>query len=211
MQNRKKIAENNQLIVLTHFKGHMEAGFGGAIKQLAMGCASRGGKLAMHSKSKPILNPLKCKRCYTCTKSCPTNAYIINLIPHIDNKKCIGCAKCISVCPHGAISANWLSTLPNEFIEKMAEYAYAAQKNKKVVYINFIFNITQECDCVNKTQNTIAQDAGIMASINPVALNKASLEYLREKEKKKLFGGDKIFNYAQKIGLGNEQYELVKI
>lgn len=207
----KIISENEQLIVLAHFKGHMLAGFGGAIKQLSMGCASRPGKLAMHSKSKPIINPLKCKKCMTCTKNCPADACIISTIPHIDGKKCIGCAKCIAVCPFDAIDANWISTLQNEFLEKMAEYAYAAQKGKKVVYINFIFNVTKECDCMDKAQKIIAKDIGIMASTDPVALDKASLEILAKSEKRKLFGGEHVFEYSEKIGLGNRKYELINM
>ncbi len=207
----KTISENSQLIVLAHFKGHMLAGFGGAIKQLSMGCASRPGKLAMHSQSKPIINPLKCKKCMTCTKNCPADACIITTIPHIDGKKCIGCAKCIAVCPYEAIDANWISTLQNEFLEKLAEYAYAAQKGKKIIYLNFIFNITKECDCMDKAQKTIAKDIGIMASTDPVALDKASLEILRKNEKRKVFGGEHVFEYAEKIGFGKTQYELITI
>ncbi|MEI7961610.1 MAG: DUF362 domain-containing protein, partial [archaeon] len=197
--------------VLAHFKGHMLAGFGGAIKQLSMGCAARAGKLAMHSKARPIINPLKCKKCMTCVKHCPTEACIISTIPHIDKKKCIGCAMCIAVCPYDAVGANWINTLPNEFNEKLAEYAYAAQKGKKVIYINFAVNITKECDCFGTPQKTIAADIGVLASTDPVALDKVCLDLLRKKEGKKLFNGDKTLEYAEKIGLGNTNYELIEI
>lgn len=208
----KEIAEQKQMIVLAHFKGHMLAGFGAAIKQLSMGCAARGGKLAMHAQSKPILNPLECKKCHTCVKNCPVNACIIDeLIPHIDYSKCIGCAKCIAVCPFGAIHVNWASTLPTEFYEKLAEYALAAQKGKKVIYINFIFNITKDCDCHGSKQNKIAKDVGILASVDPVAIDQASMDLVRKKEGKKLFGGDHIFDYAQEIGLGTKNYELIEV
>ncbi len=207
----KSIAEAEQMVVLTHFKGHILPGFGGAIKQLSMGCASRSGKLAMHSNSKPIINPLKCKKCFTCTKHCPTDACIITTIPHIDGKKCIGCAKCLVVCPFEAISPNWLSTMPKEFIEKMAEYALAAQKSKKIIYINFVLNITKECDCMGKAQKPIAKDIGVLASTDPVAIDKASLDLIRKSEGKKMFGGDYVFEYGEKIGLGKKDYELVEI
>ncbi|MCX6803989.1 MAG: DUF362 domain-containing protein [Candidatus Diapherotrites archaeon] len=207
----KIIAESEQIIVLAHFKGHMLTGFAGAIKQLSMGCAARAGKLAMHSHSKPILNPLKCKRCMTCIKNCPAEACIISTIPHIDGKKCIGCAKCIAVCPYDAVSPNWISTLPGEFAEKLAEYAYCAQKGKKIIYVNFILNVTPECDCMNKTQKIIAADIGIMASSDAVALDKASLEMLRAREKKKVFGGEKMLEYAEKIGLGTQKYEMIEL
>jgi uncharacterized Fe-S center protein len=208
----KTIAEQKQLIVLAHFKGHMLAGFGAAIKQLSMGCAARGGKLAMHAQSKPILNPLECKKCHTCSKNCPADACIIDtLVPHINYSKCIGCAKCIAVCPFGAIHVNWASTLPTEFFEKLAEYALAAQKGKKVIYINFIFNITKDCDCHGAKQKTIAKDIGILVSTDPVAIDKASLDLVRKKEGKKMFDGDHTLDYAEKIGLGNKDYELIEL
>jgi len=83
----KLIADAKQMLVLSHFKGHMMAGFGGAIKQLAMGCADRRGKLAMHAHAKPTLNPLKCTKCMTCVEHCPADACIISRIPHVDKKK----------------------------------------------------------------------------------------------------------------------------
>jgi uncharacterized protein len=208
----KEIAKQKQMIVLAHFKGHSLAGFGAAIKQLSMGCAARGGKLAMHAHSKPILNPLECKKCHTCAKNCPVEACKIDdLLPHIDYSKCIGCAKCIAVCPYGAIHINWASTLPTEFYEKLVEYAFAAQKGKKIIYINFIFNITKECDCHGQKQKTIAKDIGILASLDPVAIDKASLDLVREKEGKKMFGGDHTLDYAEKIGLGSKTYELIEL
>ncbi len=208
----KVIADSNQLIVFAHFKGHPIAGFGGAIKQLSMGCASRGGKLAMHSKSKPIINPIKCKKCHTCVKNCPVDALVIDtLVPHIDNKKCIGCATCIAVCPYGAVDANWVSTLPNTFLEKLAEYAFAAQKGKKVVYVNFVFNLTKECDCFGKKMTPIAKDIGVLASTDPVALDKACLDLVRKQEGKKIFSGDHVLDYAEKIGLGKKEYTLIEI
>ena len=208
----KEIAKQEQMLVLAHFKGHVTAGFGAAIKQLSMGCAARGGKLAMHAQSKPILNPLECKKCHTCVKNCPADACIIDtLIPHIDYAKCIGCAKCIAVCPFGAVHINWASTLPTEFYEKLVEYAYAAQKGKKVIYLNFVFNITKDCDCSGEKQIPIAKDIGILASIDPVAIDKASLDLVRKKEGKKMFGGDHTFDYAEKIGLGSKTYELIKV
>lgn len=207
----KKIAESNQMIVISHFKGHLLAGFGGAIKQLGMGCAARGGKLDMHSNSKPIINPLVCKKCKTCVNSCPVDAINLSLIPTIDSKKCIGCAKCIAVCPFGAMKVNWVSTLPKTFNEKLAEYAFAATVHKKILYINYLLNITKECDCIGKDQKIIAKDIGVLMSYDPVAIDKACFDLLEKSENKKLFSGDTIFNYSQEIGLGSIDYELEEI
>ena len=207
----KLIADSEQMLVIAHFKGHIMAGFGGSIKQLAMGCASRGGKLDMHSNSKPFINPIACKKCMTCVENCPTDACIITKIPHIDKKKCVGCATCIAVCPHGAVKINWASTLPKTFYEKLAEYALAAQKGKKVAYINFVFNITKHCDCDGSPMEPIAKDVGILASNDPVALDKACLDVVRENERKKMFRGDHTIAYAQETGLGNSEYNLEEI
>ncbi|VVB75571.1 Putative dimethyl sulfoxide reductase iron-sulfur subunit B [uncultured archaeon] len=208
----KEIADSPQLIVLAHFKGHSIAGFGGALKQLSMGCAARGGKLDMHAKSKPILNPILCKKCFTCSKNCPTDACIIDtLVPHVDYKKCIGCAKCIAVCPHGAMDINWLNTGKSEFLEKLAEYAYAAQKGKKIIYINFLLNISKDCDCWGKELPIIAKDIGVLASTDPIALDSACLDLLKKNEHKKVFSGDKIFKHAIELGFGNTKYDLVEL
>jgi hypothetical protein len=207
----KSIAEQKQLIIIAHFKGHGLAGYGGAIKQLGMGCSSRGGKLDQHANAHPILNPLKCKKCGTCVKNCPSDAIELGLIPRVNTKKCIGCAKCISVCLNGAMDINWLSTLPKTFREKMVEYALAAQLGKKNLYINFALNITKDCDCEGKAMKTVAPDIGIFASTDPLALDKACWDLLNKKEGKKVFGGEDIFEYAEKIGLGNAKYELIEI
>ena len=228
----KIIADSNQMLVIAHFKGHPESGFGGAIKQLGMGCAARGGKLAMHANAKPLLNPLKCKKCLTCVKHCPTNACIITaeqldpkssvgkkigaIIPHIDSKKCIGCAACIAYCPYEAMSVNWVSTLPNTFEEKLAEYALAATLNKngtqkKCVYLLFALNIAKKCDCFGEKMKPIAKDIGVFASTDPVALDKACLDLLRKNEGKKVFGGDHCLDHAEKIGLGSKKYELIEV
>lgn len=207
----KIIADSNQMVVVAHFKGHIMAGFGGAIKQLGMGCASRQGKLAMHSHSKPIINPLACKKCLICTQHCPVDACIISKIPHIDGSKCIGCATCIAVCPHNAVKVNWISTGKKEFVEKIAEYAFAAQKNKQVVYINFVLNITKGCDCHDYKQKPIYKDFGIFGSVDPVALDKACFDLLSLRENKKVFKGEQIFDYAEQIGLGSKEYKLVEL
>jgi len=208
----KKIAQAKQMIVLAHFKGHSIAGFGGAIKQLSMGCAARGGKLDMHAKSKPILNPVACKKCFACSKNCPADACVIDtLVPHVDYTKCIGCAKCIAVCPHGAMNINWLNTGKAEFLEKLAEYAFAAQKGKKIIYINFLLNIAKDCDCWGKKLPIIAKDIGVLASVDPVALDFACIELLKKSEHKKVFSGEKVFTHAQEIGLGTTKYDLIEL
>jgi hypothetical protein len=208
----KEIADKKQLIVISHFKGHILAGFGGAIKQLAMGCASRGGKLAQHANSIPIIRYLKCKSCNECAKKCPENAITVGKKAKIDKDKCIGCASCIAVCPYGAISSNWIGSISKSFKERLAEYAYAAAKDKNHIYITFAFNITRNCDCEGRNMKPIVDDVGVFASMDPVAIDRACLDKIDKNNGKTVFKrGRYTLDYAEKIGLGSNKYELVEI
>ncbi|KQC11755.1 MAG: 4Fe-4S ferredoxin [Desulfuromonas sp. SDB] len=202
----------DHIIVLSHFKGHMLAGFGGALKNLGMGFASREGKLAQHSKAIPWLNFFQCKKCGLCADHCPADAIIIGFIPRVNSKKCIGCASCIAVCPTGAMKINWLNSLSKGFLEKLAEYAYAAQLNKKTVYLNYAINITKLCDCEGKTQKPVVSNLGLFASVDPVAIDQACLDMLDKRQGKKVFRrGRYLLHYGEEIGLGSTNYELVKL
>lgn len=208
----KEIANQQQMLVVSHFKGHGLAGFGGALKQLAMGCAARGGKLAQHANSKPLVNPFSCSQCGTCAKHCPVQAISIGRWSHIDKKVCVGCAACIAVCPKKAILFNPLKvSLSKTFLEKMAEYALAAQQGKQNVYINFAFNLTKGCDCVGKKMKPVAGDVGVLASTDPVALDQACLDLIDKREGKRVFGGRHMLDYAEKIGLGQKAYSLMPV
>jgi hypothetical protein len=208
----QKIAEQKQMIVVSHFKGHIGAGFGGAIKQLGMGCAARGGKLEQHTNTIPIINPIECNKCNRCKKQCPVDALNIGLLPRIDKKRCIGCASCISICPKGAIKINWLGSISKNFYERMAEYAYAAHNGKKNIYLTFAINITRNCDCEGHKMKPFLKDLGIFASTDPVAIDMECLDKLSEREKRKIFNrGRYVLDYAQEIGLGEKDYNLIEI
>jgi len=207
----KEFSKFKQLLVISHFKGHGLAGFGGAIKQLAMGCAARGGKLSQHVNSIPLINPLQCKKCNVCVDNCPENAISINkLSAHIDKNKCIGCAARIAVCPHNAIHINWSSSLSKKFPERLAEYAFAAQKDKHNIYISFALDITKGCDCMGEVMKPIHSDLGIFISSDPVAIDKACLDVLKKVDGK-TFHDKNTLVYAEKIGLGSTKYELIEI
>jgi len=211
----KVFFDYNQLIVLSHFKGHFFAGFGGAMKQLSMGCASKGGKLAMHMGIKPKIVNRKCKKCNLCKERCNENAITIGNKSFIDYESCVGCGACISICPHKAITVYTLKGLYNVFFqgtmfrEKMIEYAYAAQKDKKNIYMNFGMNVTKGCDCEPKKMKPIMEDFGIFISTDPVAIDKACYDIA--KQKGKAFKGSEQFLYAEKIGLGLTKYDLIEI
>jgi uncharacterized Fe-S center protein len=208
----KEIADKKQLIIMSHFKGHALAGFGGAIKQLGMGCASRGGKLAQHANSIPKISYLKCKACSACAKKCPVSAITVGKKAKIDKDKCIGCASCMAICPYGAISNSWIASLSKSFNERLTEYAYAAAKDKNNIYITFAFNITKNCDCEGHSMKPIVDDVGVFASTDPVAIDKACLDLLDKNNNKTVFKrGRYTLDYAEKIGLGSKEYEFVEI
>lgn len=199
----------NQFIVMSHFKGHIAAGFGGALKQLAMGFASRGGKLDQHSGISPVIDENKCVTCGICVEKCNFGAISTPSTAVIDSNKCIGCAGCIAVCPQGAISNTWGGS---NFLEKLAEYAYGASKNKDIIYITFVHNITKDCDCNGTHMKLIADNIGILAGKDPVALDAACLDLVQKNGENKLFDkGRKTLKHAEKIGLGTMDYELVNL
>lgn len=211
----KEFFKYRQMIIAAHFKGHMIAGFGGAIKQLGMGCASKGGKLAMHMGIKPQISNRKCHRCKMCLTRCRFDAITIGKKSFINHEKCVGCGACFGICPYKAISIMSFKAICNaifqgdKFKEKLVEYAYAAQKGKKNIYINFGKNVTKGCDCEPKSMPSIVNDFGIFISLDPVAIDKACYDMVEKMGKK--FKGKTQFIYGEKIGLGTTDYQLIEI
>ena len=209
------------MIVVSHFKGHEMGGFGGALKNLAMGCATAPGKQMQHSDVKPVVNDNKCIGCTKCVRSCPTQAISMNdnKKAYIDHDICYGCGECPTVCPVRAISVEWESD-KDIFIEKMAEFAYGAVLNKKdkVGYITFVMNVTPLCDCVPWSGRPIAHDIGVLASKDPVALEQACYDLICKEMGHDVFkhahpevNATRIIDYACEMGLGSKDYELISI
>lgn len=210
------LAELDQVIVCAHFKGHGLAGFGGAIKQLSMGFAAKGGKLAMHMSVKPKIRNLFCKHCKLCMKRCQVGAiHIEDKKSWIDHNSCIGCGACFSICPHHAVSIwTWQGICnalfrKNLFREKLVEYAYAAHHGKRHIYINIVANVTAGCDCEPRPMGKVVKDIGVFASLDPVAIDSACYDAVASAGKK--FKGADQLDYAESIGLGSRSYELITI
>ncbi|PKL65116.1 MAG: 4Fe-4S ferredoxin [Methanomicrobiales archaeon HGW-Methanomicrobiales-3] len=226
------IATADSMIVLSHFKGHIVAGFGGALKNLAMGCAPPEGKRAQHN-ARPFTIAENCTGCASCMKVCPKDAIrVVAKKSVIDQELCIGCFECMHACPDQAIDIDWETEIP-EFMERMAEYAYGAvkEKEKKVGYMNFLIRITPDCDCFPFSDAPIVPDIGILASTDPVAIDAASFDLVNQQQGStdSLLtthhhpGGDKFRGvheqtdgfrqvlYAEEIGMGTRTYELIKI
>ena len=213
------IVNADKMVVLTHFKGHEMAGFGGSIKNLGMGCAPPLGKGEQHS-TKQTVNPKKCVGCMECFNNCAHDAIkMIEGKALINPDICVGCGECMTVCKYDAIFLDWETEL-SAFNERIAEYAYASVKDKEVLYINFVLDITPNCDCVSWSSETLVPDIGILASTDPVAIDKASLDLVNaayngigdvfKSIHPNTFGEVQI-NHGEKIGLGSTDYELIKI
>ena len=238
----REICMTDALVVVTHFKGHELSGFGGALKNLGMGCSSREGKLSQHSNISPRVKGKACKGCETCLTWCAQEA--ISMLPlksgvetkqgvaSIDPKKCVGCGECILSCPSGAIQIQWNESIPI-FQKKMVEHACGAVQKKKgkVLYVNFLTQISPACDCYGYSDTPIVKDIGILSSEDPVAIDQASVDLVNKEEgnrSSKLSKnwepeGDKFraiypevdwniqLAYAEEIGMGTREYELIKI
>lgn len=212
----KGILKYDSMIVLTHFKGHICAGYGGALKNIGMGLGSRGGKLDMHSDTKLSINPEMCIGCEKCIQNCNYNAIsIINKKAKIDNEKCVGCAMCTSVCPEKAV--RWTSSTPEVLQKKIIDYARAVKKIiPNMIFINVLEDITKGCDCHDFKQKPMMEDIGILGSRDIVGIDKASLDLVNKYSNNKF---DKIYNidksvqtdYGSKKGLGEEDYNLIRI
>jgi uncharacterized Fe-S center protein len=226
------IVHADSMIVVSHFKCHIMAGFGGAIKNLAMGCAPAEGKKEQHS-ARPVTDPEKCIGCGTCVKNCPEQTIeLVKKKAIIHPEHCIGCGECMINCAQKAIELDWTSEIP-QFMERVVEYAYGAIANKKgrVGFINFLTKIVPECDCFTFTDAPIVEDIGILASTDPVALDKACFDLVNKQKGRKDSaltsnwepGQDKFkgvhentqgelqFLYGEKIGLGSTKYTLKEL
>jgi uncharacterized protein len=227
----------DSLVVISHFKGHELSGFGGALKNVGMGCAAREGKLEQHSNVSPKVSLKKCIGCGECVGWCQGQAISLQgaeAAPKasINPEKCVGCAECILACPQGAIRIQWNESIPS-FMEKMVEYAAAVLKGKrgKTAFVTFVMDVTPLCDCVPFSDIPIVPNLGVLASTDPVALDQAAADLVNNapgNSQSKLEdafepGQDKFralypqidwehqLEYAEQMGLGTREYELVRI
>ncbi|MHB8709685.1 MAG: DUF362 domain-containing protein, partial [Desulfuromonadales bacterium] len=170
-----EILEADTLVVLSHFKCHELSGFGGAIKNLAMGCSSREGKLEQHSNVAPLVSEKHCTVCGACLKACAHEAIEFSTgKARIDSERCTGCGRCITICEPQAIRIQWNEQAPL-VMKKMAEYASGAVSGKagKLLFVSFVTQVSPACDCYGYSDAPIVPDLGILASTDPVALDQA--------------------------------------
>ncbi len=221
-----KILDADSMIVVSHLKGHELAGFGGSIKNVAMGCVTKDSKGAQHRANRAIIDISKCNGCGQCVEGCLFRA--LSMVEEKivrDEEKCLDCSHCLYLCPEDVYS------LPPGAKERFQVYlAHAAAAvlgrfQSKVVFINFVQDVTQLCDCVSPSGFPVVPDIGILASTDVIAIDKASLDLIAQRRPLgrfadisspdilgKINGTDSLIQVrtAHELGLGNMEYELVQ-
>ncbi len=235
----RAVMDADIVISLTHFKGHEATGFGGALKNLGMGCGSRAGKMEMHSAGKPYVDEELCIGCGRCSKVCAHDAaVVVNKKATVDHNKCVGCGRCIGICPRDAM--NPASDEANDILNcKIAEYAQAVCQGRPNFHVSLVVDVSPYCDCHAENDAAMVPDVGMFASFDPVALdmacadavnaqpaiaNTALSDALEEEhsheghEHRDYFGSvfpdtnwESAIEHAVKIGLGSAEYELVPV
>lgn len=213
------IAKADSMIIISHCKGHPSSGFGGAVKNLGMGCLDKAGKAAVHFPCIPSIDAEKCIGCGKCIQRCPWNSIILNdKKAIIDKNKCKGELSCIDACKYEAIES--LSECNTEMQIRLGEAALGPVLllPEKIAYINWIFDLTPGCDCFNFSAPTFSKNIGILASLDPVAIDKASLDLINTQieiegnmnSMTELWNIDPLIHlkHAEKMGVGSMEYIL---
>ena len=227
----RAIMDADIVISLNHFKGHEEAGFGGALKNLGMGSGSRAGKKDMHDACRPVVDGEKCVACGACTKICAHNGITVEgKKAVIDHNKCVGCGRCIGICPMDAVVAAGDET--NDILNcKIAEYALAVVKDRPNFHISFVQDISPNCDCHSENDMPIVPNVGMFCSFDPVALDMACADACNDMpvlpgsilSELPQITNDRFndnhpetnwmsaIDHAEKLGLGTREYDLIEI
>lgn len=231
------IMDADVFLTLNHFKGHEATGFGGALKNIGMGCGSRAGKMEMHSAGKPFVVTDKCIGCGACTKICAHSAAVVtDKKAAIDHSKCVGCGRCIGICPKDAVSP--ASDEANDILNcKIAEYSKAVIDGRPNFHISLVMDVSPNCDCHAENDLPIVPDVGMFASFDPVALDVACADAVNAQP---VISGSILdehvhdhteenghhdhfhmnhpetnwkscIEHAKKIGIGTDEYELIVV
>lgn len=231
----RAIMDADVFISLTHFKCHELTGIGGAIKNIGMGCGSRAGKMEMHSAGKPNVTPDDCISCGRCAKNCAHDAISFrDKKAFINHDICVGCGRCIGVCPADAVQP--ATDEAHDILDmKMAEYTQAVLKGRPHFHISLIVDVSPFCDCHNENDAAVVPDIGMLASFDPVALDKACADLVNGAEplensrlSEQMANGEGAgrdhfaavhpvtdweiaLTHAEKLGLGTKNYELITL
>ena len=214
----RMLAKVQGFIAFTHFTGHLGTGFGAALKNIGMGCASRKGKMVQHSTMKPKIDPKLCTLCGECEKWCPAVAISLGEESAvIDRSKCIGCGQCLAVCRFDAVKYNWGASYA-DLQKKVVEHAFgvASLHRGRMLFLNYLTRISKDCDCMSSYEQ-VAPDIGVLISRDPVAVDAASIDLVEKTLGKKF--AEVSYNipyriqieYSREIGFGSPDYELEEV
>ena len=215
------IAGANAAVIVSHATGHLVAGFGATLKNMGMGCASRKGKLAQHSDTRPAVAAAECVACGDCVPHCPSGALTqpAGEPARIDEGTCIGCGECLAHCCVDAIHFQWDAS-SQTLQEKMVEHALGAARalGGRYTCLQAIVNLTRHCDCWAAGSPRVAADIGFALSDDPVALDQATLDLVAAQAGQRLdqlsfpkLDGRVQLAYAEELGLGTRAHELIEI
>ena len=231
----RAIMDADIVISLTHFKGHEATGFGGALKNLGMGCGSRAGKMEQHNSGKPFVKQKKCIGCRACARICAHGApqFGADGKATIDTDKCVGCARCLAVCPKDAIQCLY-DEAPAILNKKIAEYTKAVVDGRPCFHVSLVVDVSPNCDCHGENDAPILPNLGMFASFDPLALDQACVDaclaaapmpgsQLADNMARADFCDHhdhfknstpesewkSCLSHAEKIGLGRREYELI--
>ena len=226
----RAVMDADVFITLSHFKGHECTGFGGALKNIGMGCGSRAGKMEMHSSGKPHVDQDLCIGCKKCAQICAHDApEFKDGKASINHDKCVGCGRCLGVCPKDAVCP--ASDESNDILNyKIAEYTKAVIDGRPSFHINLVIDVSPFCDCHAENDAAIVPDVGFFASFDPVALDVACADAVNAQPaiSNSLLGEasededhfhavspttnwKSCVEHAEKIGIGTMEYELIEV
>lgn len=232
----RAIMDADVFISLTHFKGHEMTGFGGAIKNVGMGCGSRAGKTAQHSGGTPVVKDELCRGCRACLRECANEGLVFDMErrkAYVDPEHCVGCGRCLGACNFDAISFDDFAAVA-DLNRRMAEYTKAVVDGRPQFHVSLVVDVSPNCDCHGENDAPILPNLGMFASFDPLALDQACADacmaatpmpnsQLSDNIASPGFHdhGDHFTNsrpeaewkscleHAEKIGLGTREYELV--
>ena len=234
----RAVMDADIFISLSHFKGHETTGFGGAIKNIGMGCGSRADKKEQHSNGKPVIDPEACRGCKRCLKECANDGLVFNELTRkmeVDTEHCVGCGRCIGACNFDAI-AFATDAATKELNCRMAEYTKAVIDGRPNFHISLVMDISPNCDCHAENDAPILPDIGMFCSFDPLALDQACVDACLRQQP---LPGSQLYDnmhregfcdhhdhfvnstpeseyktcleHAAKIGIGSREYELIEM